>query len=134
MQAFIDANLATLPPVELGAGSHFDLSRRSTQRAILSWLHSGLIWYIHIALPCAALLVWVMCMPGIMVRALQPTRSTSPGQWSRAPETLLSFPPVINGGTLSCLLGTLIIPFFLDSTCFLWLPFGDVSITLLLLF
>ena len=54
--------------------------------------------------------------------------------WSRAPETLLSFPPVINGGTLSCLLGTLIIPFFLDSTCFLWLPFGDVSITLLLLF
>ena len=43
---------AVFTPVDISFGSHHDLKRRATQLAILAWLKSGWIRFVHIATPC----------------------------------------------------------------------------------
>ena len=45
--------LATLPHMELLDGSWFDLTRRSTQDALLNFIRQGNIWYTHFGAPCS---------------------------------------------------------------------------------
>ncbi|CAK0858852.1 unnamed protein product [Prorocentrum cordatum] len=50
------------PPFELERGARFDLTRKSTQNLIKSWILSGLIWYIHLGTPCT---VWSVARRGV---------------------------------------------------------------------
>ncbi|CAK0791446.1 unnamed protein product [Prorocentrum cordatum] len=50
------------PPFELERGAKFDLTRKSTQNLIKSWILSGLIWYIHLGTPCT---VWSVARRGV---------------------------------------------------------------------
>ena len=43
---------ATLSPVELKLGGHFDMRRRSSQETVLSWVKSGRVAYLHLGTPC----------------------------------------------------------------------------------
>jgi hypothetical protein len=39
--------------MDIKYGSISDVSRRSTQELVLSWIRSGRLWYIHFGTPCA---------------------------------------------------------------------------------
>ena len=41
------------PPVDMLSGEWFDSSNRQVARCILDWLQAGLVWYVHLATPCA---------------------------------------------------------------------------------
>lgn len=51
-QAVGSLGLSTLPPIEIKAGGHFDMRRRSTQRVVLAWLRSGRVSWVHLGTPC----------------------------------------------------------------------------------
>ncbi|CAE8613579.1 unnamed protein product [Polarella glacialis] len=65
--AFRQACCNVLPACEILNGV-FDLTRRSTQEALLRFLRTGMVWYIHMGTPCA---VWSRARHGLtnMVRA-----------------------------------------------------------------
>ena len=47
-----DTGAATLSPVEVKLGAHFDMRRRSSQITVLAWVRSGRIAYVHLGTPC----------------------------------------------------------------------------------
>ncbi|CAK0826815.1 unnamed protein product [Prorocentrum cordatum] len=51
------------PPCELLRGAKFDLTRKSTQNLIKSWIRAGLIWRIHLGTPCTA---WSIARRGVV--------------------------------------------------------------------
>lgn len=51
-RALGNAGLATSLPVDLALGSWHDLSRESTQQAILSLIRDRWLWYVHLGTPC----------------------------------------------------------------------------------
>lgn len=56
------AKLRTGFPFDVKLGREFDLTRRDTQRLLLSWIRSGLIWYIHFGTPCS---IWSQARKGV---------------------------------------------------------------------
>ena len=55
---------------EITDGAQFDLTRRSTQQVVLSWIRAGRVEYVHMGVPCT---VWSIARRGIKnwARALQ---------------------------------------------------------------
>jgi hypothetical protein len=51
-QSCASRKLRTLPTFEVHAGIEFDLTRRSTQEAVLSLIRGGYVWFIHMGTPC----------------------------------------------------------------------------------
>ena len=47
---------------EILNGAEFDLTRRSTQQAVLSWIRAGMIEFVHLGVPCT---VWSIARRGI---------------------------------------------------------------------
>ncbi|CAK0906294.1 unnamed protein product, partial [Prorocentrum cordatum] len=46
--------LRVLPGAEIKRSARYDLSRRSTQRAVLRWIRSGKVWHVHLGTACSA--------------------------------------------------------------------------------
>ncbi|CAE8642006.1 unnamed protein product [Polarella glacialis] len=66
--AFKQAGCNVLPACEILNGVQFDLTRHSTQEALLRLLRTGRIWYVHMGTPCT---VWSRARHGLtnMARA-----------------------------------------------------------------
>ncbi|CAE8678756.1 unnamed protein product, partial [Polarella glacialis] len=66
--AFKQAGCNVLPACEILNGVQFDLTRHSTQEALLRLLRTGRVWYVHMGTPCT---VWSRARHGLtnMARA-----------------------------------------------------------------
>ena len=51
-RACADQGMRVATPLDTQNGSGFDISNRSTLRAVAAWLRSGLVWLLWLAVPC----------------------------------------------------------------------------------